>query len=307
MTWPESRISLRRRIRASANALLRHSDWTVGIMRRPIGSALAEPPPAGLAWLPARPGRYAADPFGREDGDLVHVLFEDFDQRRGRGTIALTSVDAGGVWTLPELVLDTGSHASYPYLLDADGETWMVPEIADTSEVRLYRALDFPRRWRLEATLLRDEQVSDATIIQRGEHWWMFGTSRGRGVNSSLRIWYAPKLTGPWTIHALDPVKTDSASARPGGTPFEVNGDLYRPAQDCSRRYGGSLTINRVDALDPACFAETSVRVLQPISPYPDGLHTLSAAGSSTLMDGNRVRFIPVAMLRTLDGRLGVR
>ena len=306
MTDAPPTFALGRRILSSAKALLRHSDWTVGIVRRPIASALLDPRIETVGWMPARPGRYAADPFGREDGDVVHVLFEDFDQRRGRGTIGMATVDAAGAWTDPEVVLDTGSHASYPYLLDADGETWMVPETADTSQVRLYRAIDFPRGWRLEAILLPNEQVSDATVIERHGRWWMFGTSRGRRVDAALRIWHAPKLTGPWTIHALDPVKIDPASARPGGTPFEIDGTLYRPAQDCSRRYGGRLTINRVDVLEPDRFVEMRVTSVDPIEPFPDGLHTLSRAGGGTLIDGNRVRFVPEAMRHTLEARLSV-
>lgn len=297
-------IGFRRRLLGPVNALLRHSDWAVGVVRRPIADVLTTQDIGPVAWMPARPRCYAADPFGREVGDVVHVLFEHFDQRTGRGTIGLASVDAAGAWTEPETILDTGSHVSYPYLLDVAGETFMIPETADTSDVRLYRAADFPRGWRLEATLLRDVQVSDATVINRNGRWWMFGTSRGRGVNEALRIWHAPELTGPWTLHAVDPVKVDLASARPGGTPFVVGDGLYRPAQDCSRRYGGRLTLNRVDLLDATRFAETTVRFVDPIEPYPDGLHTLSAAGSSTLVDGNRVRFVPAALQLTLETRL---
>jgi hypothetical protein len=288
----------------SAEALLRHSEWTIGIARRPIGASLGVDPPPPVSWLPHRPGHFAADPFGRQDGDRIHVLFEDFDQRRGRGSIGATTVDASGTWSDPEIVLDTGSHASYPYLFDAEGATWMVPETSDLAQVQLYRALEFPRRWTLEATLLRDEQVSDATILSRDGRWWLFGTSRGRGVDEALRIWHAPSVTGPWSLHALDPVKIDAASARPGGTPFEVDGVLYRPAQDCSRRYGGRLTISRVDALDERRFAETPVRTLEPIAPYRDGLHTLSAAGASTLVDGNRVRLVLEAARHRLAARL---
>jgi len=295
---------LRARLLGSANALFRHSDWTVGVVRRPIREVLTSRDIGPVAWMPPRRGRYAADPFGRAVGDVVHVLFEDFDQRTGRGTIGLATVDRSGTWSEPETVLDTGSHASYPYLLDVAGETFLIPETADTSEVRLYRAAEFPHGWRLEATLLRDVQVSDATVINRDGRWWMFGTSRGRGVNEALRIWHAPELTGPWRLHAVDPVKVDPASSRPGGTPFVVNGGLYRPAQDCSHRYGRRLVINRVEALDAMRYAETTIRLIDAIQPNDSGLHTLSAAGAVTLLDGNRVRFVPEALQLTLKARL---
>jgi hypothetical protein len=295
----------RRRLIGSADALLRHSDWTIGIVHRPVVTLLAPGPPPAVSWLPRRRGRFAADPFGLELGDRTHVLFEDFDQRRGRGVIATTSVGRGGGWSEPETVLDTGSHASYPYTFVAAGDTWMIPETSDAAEVRLYRAAEFPRRWELETVLLRGVQVSDATVVQHNDRWWMFGTSRGRGVDEALRIWHAPRLTGPWELHAIDPVKIDAASARPGGTPFVSDGRLYRPAQDCSIRYGGRLAINRVDILDPGHFQEELVRFVPPLAEFPDGLHTLSAAGTTTLIDGNRMRLVAAGIRHKLATRLG--
>ena len=38
--------------------------------------------------------------------------------------------------------------------------------------------------------------------------------------------------------------------ARPGGRMFREDGKLYRPAQDCSRKYGEALIIYQVDALN---------------------------------------------------------
>lgn len=294
-----------RQVQTSVEALLRHSDWTIGVVRRPVAAWLGAEPPAEVSWLPHRAGRFAADPFGIEVGGRTHVLFEDFDQRRGRGVIATASVGTAGDWSEPETVLDTGSHASYPYTFEADGETWMIPETSDLAEVRLYRAAEFPRRWEPEAALLRDVHVSDATVIRHDDRWWMFGTSRGRGVDEALRVWHAPRLTGPWEPHALDPVKIDAASARPGGTPFVDGGTLYRPAQDCSVRYGGRLAINRVDVLDPKRFAEEPVRFVEPLAAFPDGLHTLSAAGTTTLIDGNRMRLVAEVVRHKLATRLG--
>jgi len=289
----------------SAEALLRHSEWTIGIVRRPIADWLDTEAVPEVSWLPRRPGRYAADPFGVERDGRTHVLFEDFDHRQGRGVISATSVDAAGAWAEPEVVLDTGSHASYPHLLEADGETWMIPETSDLGELRLYRATSFPLAWSLEARLMADVHISDATVLRHDDRWWLFGTSRGRGVDEALRVWHAPALTGPWRLHALDPVKIDVTSARPGGTPFLRDGALYRPAQDCANRYGARLTINRVDVIDERRFAEVAVRTIDPIPAFPDGLHTLAAAGSGTLIDGNRMRFVPDAVRWQIAARLG--
>jgi len=295
-----------RRLATIRRPLLQHNDWNVGIVRRPIAAFLGSDDIGSVTWLPSRSGRYAADPFGLEKGGILHVFFEDFDQRQGRAVISHTAVDATGDSSDPEQVLDPGCHASYPFLVQTDDAVWMIPETADASELRLYVAVDFPRRWRLETTLLTGAQVSDPTVIEHDGGWWLFGTSRGRGVDHALRIWHAPKLTGPWSIHRLDPVKMDARSARPAGTPFLLGDVLYRPGQDSSRRYGGRVVLNRVETLTVDRYLERAVAAVEPWagSPYPDGLHTLSAAGSSTLIDGNAIHFVPAAMRAELGRRL---
>jgi O-antigen/teichoic acid export membrane protein len=295
--------------RAAPLDLLRRDDWTIGLVDRPIESFLGGPDTAAaVTWLPRRPGTYAADPFGLEREGGVDVFFEEYDQRHGRGTIAHVRVAPGGVASSPETIIDPGCHSSYPFLLCADGETWLIPETADLREVRLYRAVELPLRWELAGRLLTGEPVSDPTVIFHGDRWWLFGTSRGRGVNSALRLWHAPALTGPWTPHRDDPVKIDPASSRPAGTPFVHAGSLYRPGQDCSRRYGGRVVVNRIDILTPERFAETPTAVVGPFAAlgYPAGLHTLSRVGRRTLVDGNVLRFAPaqfIARVGRLSGR----
>jgi len=86
-------------------------------------------------------------------------------------------------------------------------------------------------------------------------------------------------------------VKVDPRSAGCAGTPFVAGGSLYRPAQDCSRSYGGAVTLNRVIRLTPHEFHEETVAVVAPNARYPAGVHTLSSLGSITLVDGKRRAF----------------
>ena len=53
-------------------------------------------------------------------------------------------------------------------------------------------------------------------------------------------------------------------SARPAGPIFAHEGRLYRPAQDCSRTYGGAVVIHRIEALTPEIFREVAVARLDP-------------------------------------------
>jgi hypothetical protein len=165
-----------------------------------------------------------------------------------------------------------------------------VPEASASGEISIYRAVTFPDRWEKHATLVSGVGGVDNTIVRFGDRWWMFAGDIADGPDFKLRIWYADDLFGPWHPHAANPVKIDVRSSRGAGTPFVVDGVLYRPSQDCSQTYGGRVIVNRVLKLTPTEFVEESARIVDPESggPYRFGLHTLSRFGENTLVDGKQ-------------------
>ena len=252
-----------RRILNAPAVLTRHDDWNIGVVNARIETFLHDTDQT-VTWLPRRSGHFAADPFGVERDGVLHVLYEDYDQQRAYGSIAHIAISEDGSHSSPEIVLDPGVHASYPYLIEHDGTMFMLPETSASGGLVLFEAVDFPKRWRPAVTMLPGVPALDATVVLHAGTWWMFATRRDRGPNHSLFIWHATSLTGPWTEHEANPVKTDARSARPAGTPFTVDGRLYRPAQDDSDGYGGGIVLNQVDVLTPRRFVERPVKRLGP-------------------------------------------
>jgi hypothetical protein len=109
---------------------------------------------------------------------------------------------------------------------------------------------------------------------------------------------------GPWRPHALNPIAVDVRGSRPAGTPFRADGILYRPAQDGTSGYGRAVAINRVDLLTPSDFRETTVRRIAALGGRGGGIHTLSAVGESTLVDGKIRRVVPSTLGDRVGGRL---
>jgi hypothetical protein len=290
-----------RRALGIADRLLHHEEWHVGVVRSPVERWLEPTFSPPVLWLPLQPGHFAADPFGIVRDGRLHVFFEDLDQRAGIGNIHHVAVDEDGRPSSSEVVLDPGVHASYPFLVEDAGRVFMLPEIAASGDLVLFEAASFPSRWEPVATLLAGVPALDPTVFRHHDRWWLFATRLDRGANSDLFIWHAERLTGPWTSHRDQPVKTDVRSARPAGTPFLHDGSLYRPSQDSSRRYGGRVVINRVDELTPTRFRETPIRIVEPGPPFGEGVHTLSGAGGWTLLDGKRRPFVAGAFRREID------
>lgn len=188
-------------------------------------------------------------------------------------------------------VIQNNTHLSYPYLIEYEGNTYCVPESAETGEVAIYEAVEFPAAWRKAGVLLRETTIYDPTLFEFEGRWWMFGTGAEDGGLICLNIWYADDLFGAWEPHPGNPVKIDVRSSRPAGTPFFHDGYWYRPAQDCSRTYGGRVVINRIERLTQTEYQERVVATVDPWENerYSDGLHTLSAVGHQTLIDGKRL------------------
>lgn len=281
----------RQAVRMRARALLRHDEWNVGLIHGSSPESLLDRH-GSTAWLPRRRGRFAADPFLARDGASIHLFVEDYRHRSGRGHISRLEIGPSGSVGPARPVLAMGTHLSYPFLVQTPDGLAMVPESVAAGRVELFRPSSFPDGWRRAGTLL-ECPASDPTVLWHGDRWWLFATTSGPREDAELCVWHAGQLDGPWTPHVRNPVKVDVRSSRPGGTPFNWNGALYRPAQDSSRRYGGRLMINRVDVLTDTDFREVPVAVLEPDAsgPYPDGLHTLSMADGVAAVDGLRTTF----------------
>lgn len=260
-----------------------------------------------VRWLP-RPGHggYHADPFGWQDRTgRLHILCEDYDAAADRGHLAALGPERDGKAVRLEGMPDC--HLSYPFLLADDENLYCIPESWEAGEVRLYRAVEPPGRWQLDAVLLPGIPGVDATVFNHGRRWWLACTRHDRDADRDLYLWHAPALRGPWTPHQRQPVKSDYASTRPAGTPFWHAGALHRPAQDCSATYGGAVVINRVRELTPEAFAEETVVRLTPGKDWPHrgGWHTLSGVGErTTLVDAKRVMCLPPAFRRVLRRKL---
>lgn len=279
--------------------LFRHEKWSIGVIDSPIDNTLGLETHPRIDWLPeVGPSRYLADPFAMVSKDQILVLCEDFRHSRNQGLIAAFELDLATTQTIePRPTIEQYEHASYPYLFEHDNQWYCVPETHRASTVDLFAA-QRPYDWRKVATLIDGIAAADPTLFQVGGRWWLTFTDAESGRYRDLHLWYADSLLSEWRPHVQNPVKTDVCSARPAGTPFWTDDTLYRPAQDCSREYGRAVVINRVEALSPTEFEETSVARIEPDpdGPYPAGLHTLASCEDSTLVDGRRWVFEP-AML----------
>jgi len=270
--------------------------WRVGFVRAPMETLVstAAVEAQAVTWLAEQgPLRFLADPFGVWREGKLYVFVETYDYRDRVGAIDVLTFDAELRLIAHEPALREPWHLSYPFIVEVDGETFMLPEAHRSGRLTLYRAEDFPAAWSRHSILELDQIPIDATPVFHEGLWWLFytpATTRADKV-SALHVAFAPRLTGPWTPHPRNPVRYDASSSRPGGTPLVIDGLVVLPVQDCRRTYGGAIRLLRITVLTPDLFeAEVGEPIKAPASfgAHTAGFHTLSSAGSVTLLDAKR-------------------
>lgn len=234
------------------------------------------------------PVSIVADPFLFVHEDTLYLFYEQ-KKLYHDGVIMMTCTKDLQNWTPPRTVLKEPFHLSFPYVFERDGNVYMIPETCANRSIRLYRAVnseltDFVFVKKL-LEMEDDSDVlisySDSSILSKDDVIYLFTTVCRRGGANSLQLYYADDLLGPYREHCKSPVVVSSKHGRNAGSLILHEGEIYRPAQDCVRRYGDNVHLWKVTRLTPSeyreeLFKESIYDARIPF--YREGGHQLNVA-----------------------------
>ena len=302
---------LQGRLREQIRYRFFRQQWTIGVAESAIadvsgcaGAGIQEAALRAIKWLPEQYGTFLADPFGYLDKDLrLNILAEVYDWGRRIGEICHLTYDRG-LFSNRRLVLDSPYHLSYPFVFNLDGKTLFAPEHSQARDFSAF-AIEQDGKIISKRTIMgKMVPVIDGTLLAYAGTYWLFASDEKISSNTDLNIYFADSVEGPWQAHPMNPVKSDVRSARPAGTPFFFEEELYRPGQDCSSHYGRAITINKIDLLTRTSYKESRSAAVLPTDPrYGYGLHTIAKVGERTLVDGARLEPL-VPLLSNLMAKL---
>lgn len=232
-------------------------------------------------------GRFWADPFVIKKDNRFYIFIEEFINKLDRGILAVIEIDDKGNHRGAQPILEKDYHLSYPFIFEWENEYYMVPETHENGTIDLYRSKSWPDQWEYVKTMIDGVTAADATLFELNGKWWMFTTIGKESMDEELYIFYADSPMGEWKPHMQNPVKSDIRSARPAGRIFKRGETYYRPAQDCSVRYGYAIVIHEIIQLDTETYIEKAVNKILPHG--HKGIvatHTVNHAEGISVVDG---------------------
>ena len=225
--------------------------------------------------------RFLADPFVINYNNNRVIFVEDYDFRSKKGKISAYKIGINGHKEIG-VALEEKFHLSYPFLIKSNENLFMVPETHETKDIRIYKCIEFPLKWKLHKILMKDVSAADTNIFKFNNKYWLFTNLDSSNLGdycSELHIFYADDIDSTtWKPHLLNPVIFDSKKARNGGMIYSEEKQTYRVFQRQGfDTYGVSLGISKIKTLTENEYVEEDcINFLPNFFKNISGIHSFS-------------------------------
>lgn len=274
------------------NYYFRQEDWNVGYFMHQFETDFHLSLQSTIHWLKPPKSDYFADPFIITTKDDTYLFFEWFSNKNGKADLAVAKKSEN--FEVYHKITDFPEHRSYPFVFEYQDVIYCIPEANKTNRVSLYR---FVETWhgaslQWDCDLLHGYFVDSTLYHHNDGRWYLFTTPQNQ-AHTHLLLFVADDLRGPYRPHYNNPVKVDCHCARPAGKITKTDGELVRPAQNSTRHYGESITLNKIIKLNEYQYIEKEVKEIKPDNnwSYNKGVHTLNSDGDITVFDAKRFTF----------------
>ena len=234
--------------------------------------------------------RFIADPQLIEHEGRTWMFVERLVLATNRAHICCAELFDDGTMGPLEVALETPYHLSLPVVFHHDGAVFMIPEAAESGRIELFRAVDFPYRWKHEHTLLDMPGLDTVMHIGEDGGTYFFTSLRHKPhAHPNLFLFRTNGLFEPWQMHPASPLSLDARYARNAGPILEIEGKFHRPSQDLTGFYGRQMHFHRIERLNAREYKETLVGQ-RPVAPGWDkaviGTHTYARTSKWEAIDG---------------------
>ena len=243
-----------------------------------------------------------ADPFilRLSDSEIV-FLVEEFVYCKNRGVISKLIVNRKN-YSIKSVktILDTGSHLSFPAYYRKNGKVYIYPESGERGATYLYEYNEdndeIKELYMINPNVTADTILVDLPISGGGRY--QLCTTEPTCNKDILDIYPFKEEPCSPVLSPIARIKVEKMTARNAGVVFEVNGRMYRPAQDCTYHYGECTEIQELIVNDNSINFRPVNRIYSPNHIYPDSFHTFNVFENCLVaVDARKKRFPILAKL----------
>lgn len=270
-------------------------EWSIGISSSNIKDFKENKSP--IIWFKNfSKTTYSADPFGFVINNKKYIIFEEYSQILKRGRIAIAEISNNKLIN-KKIVLDDKKHLSYPFVFLENNDIFVICEAYKSKKLNLYKINKTDLSLEKIREIFPNQEAIDPTIIKFDEKYWLFYSMKEK-ADENLYLSYANSLSENFIQHPQNPIKSCKASSRSAGTPFILNNEIYRPAQNCQKFYGEKIAVNKINILNEKEFSEDFCYEISVPKNFNNsqhkffGIHTISSFGNETLIDGLQKKFL---------------
>ena len=261
--------------------------WNIGFCEQIPEELIQDKMLKPVKWLkhPFR-DRWFADPFiYKVTDDEIVVFVEECPIENPKGIICELVIDRHSLrLTQRYVLLEKDTHLSYPAIIRYGGKVYVYPENGAAGSLYLYEYDEYAHRL-INPVCILNESVADATIILHDDCFFLCATVFPETQRRAF-LFKSCSLFGPYQRINEKPFQESLSCSRNGGNLFCTFSNLYRPAQDCSIKYGGALSIMQVNSIEG--WDEKVVFSINPLrGRYDQGIHTINFMNSLCVVDGN--------------------
>lgn len=269
--------------------------WAIGFVRggmeavmkgtSPIEDCKLEIEDLQVDWVKMPKDRWFADPFILDVTDKeILLLVEDYPYATRKGIISLLHIDRNTLdINARKELLELPTHLSFPAIWRKDGHIYVYPESAHSGRLDMYEYHSESEELTFVQTIC-DDVVWDSYITEAFGEPLLFTQAH---ENTRLDIYQ-------WKVKRFVPyvkVISDKPNARLAGAVFVYKNDIFYPAQNCEKAYGGAIDIKRIK-VESGKWRVERVRHLESLHPkYQLGSHTLNEYKGVVVVDVRGYRY----------------
>ena len=203
--------------------------------------------------------KFLADPFLVKHNSKTYCFAEEYDHTKKKGHIVCFELNKKKLDK--KIILNENFHLSFPFIFKFKNNFFMCPETSKISEIRLYKNINFPFKWKFYKTIKKNIKSVDNIILKKNNLWWLFTNidhSNCDDFSHDLSIFYSKKgpLTDKWKSHPQNPIKINSLESRNAGIIFYKNKIIRISQEQGFDNYGQNINFHEIKLLNTKNYLE---------------------------------------------------